>query len=82
MPRGPVDRGDAEDSEGSFDDDLKRLEEAVRDLEGGRLGLDRSLERFEDGVVLTERLRARLEAAEGRVEALLDDDTTEELDVE
>lgn len=70
------------DTEPTFADELATLEKAVRDLESGRLDLDDALARFEQGVLLTRKLRARLEAAEARIEELLSDGGTRELDVE
>ncbi len=67
--------------ETTFADEMKALEKAIRDLESGKLDLDASLARFEEGVALTKRLRARLDKAEGRVEELLADGSTRSLDV-
>ncbi|HWH08853.1 MAG TPA: exodeoxyribonuclease VII small subunit [Candidatus Thermoplasmatota archaeon] len=69
-------------SEPSFEDDLEALDAVVEDLESGELGLDASLQRFEEGVQLARRLRKRLDDAEGRVEELLADGSTRSLDVE
>lgn len=67
--------------EATFEDDLEALDAVVGSLEGGELGLDDSLKRFEEGVALARRLRARLEAAEGRVQELLADGSIRALDV-
>ena len=69
-------------SEPTFEDDLQALDEVVEALEGGELGLDASLKRFEEGVALARRLRARLEAAEGRVHELLADGSVRALQVD
>lgn len=69
-------------SEPTFADELTDLEKTVRELEGGRLDLDAALEKFEHGVKLTRKLRARLDDAEGRVEVLLADVETKSLDVD
>ena len=50
--------------------------------EGGELGLDASLKRFEDGVALARKLRGRLDAAQGRIEELLESGEVTRLDVE
>lgn len=68
--------------ERTFAEDLEELEKAVRDLESGRLDLDDALARFEQAVHLTRKLRARLDAAEARIEELLSDGETRTLDVE
>ena len=68
--------------EPTFEEDLERLEKTVRELETGKLGLDESLARFEDGVGLTRRLRAKLADAKGRVEELLETGEKKDLDIE
>ncbi len=55
----------------SFEACLDELEQVVRELEGGDLPLERSLELFERGMVLSETCRKQLEEAETRVEILL-----------
>jgi len=69
-------------AEATFQEDLQRLEKHIRELESGRLGLDDALKRFEEGVALTRRLRSKLDEAEGRVEQLLADGATAELDIQ
>jgi exodeoxyribonuclease VII small subunit len=69
-------------TEPTFADELKRLEKAIRDLEGGKLDLDDALHRFEEGVALTRKLRARLDAAESRIEQLLEDGSTRALAID
>ena len=68
--------------EATFTDDLESLEKAVRDLESGRLDLDAALARFEEAVALTRKLRLKLDAAEARIDVLLEDGETRTLDVE
>ena len=68
-------------AEATFQDELQKLEKHIRDLESGKLDLDAAMKRFEEGVALTRRLRKRLDEAEGRIEQLLADGTTEALDV-
>ncbi len=55
----------------SFEHSLEDLEKVVRELEGGDLTLERSLELFERGMGLSDSCRKQLEAAETRVELLL-----------
>jgi exodeoxyribonuclease VII small subunit len=57
----------------AFETQLKRLEEIVRNLEGGQLPLEDSLKIFEEGVKLSRTCHDRLSAAERRVELLLQD---------
>jgi exodeoxyribonuclease VII small subunit len=55
----------------SFEASLDDLEKVVKELEGGDLPLERSLELFERGMSLSEECRKQLDAAETRVEILL-----------
>lgn len=68
-------------NETTFEDDLETLDGIVEALESGELGLDESLKRFEEGVALARKLRARLDKAQGRVDELLADGTARALDV-
>jgi len=56
---------------GSFESCLSELEKIVKELEGGDLTLDRSLELFERGMSLSDACRKQLEEAETRVDVLL-----------
>jgi exodeoxyribonuclease VII small subunit len=55
----------------SFEACLEELEKVVKELEGGDLPLERSLELFEKGVQLSNTCRKQLEEAETRVETLI-----------
>ena len=57
--------------EKSFEVSLEELERIVRQLEGGDLPLDQSLDLFEQGVRLSRECQKRLDEAERRVEILL-----------
>lgn len=54
-----------------FENSLSELEQVVRDLEDGQLGLDDALARYERGVALVRQCQARLHAAELRILALV-----------
>ena len=54
-------------------EDLKRLEEIVRELESDDGDLDRSLALFEEGVARLRAARERLGQAEARVKKVLED---------
>ncbi len=69
---GPMTDAAAEGPE-DFESALERLEEIVRSLEDGELGLDNALELFEEGVRLSRFCHGKLERAERRVELLLKD---------
>ncbi len=47
------------------------LEVCVRELEDGKLPLERAIERFKDGIKLVKAAEARLQAAEAQVNLLL-----------
>ena len=55
----------------TFEEQLKTLESVVEKLERGDLPLESSLTLFEQGVALSEACKKELEAAEGRVQVLL-----------
>ena len=55
----------------SFESCLDQLEKVVKELEGGDLQLERSLELFEKGMALSEICRKQLEEAETRIEMLI-----------
>ncbi len=56
----------------TFEQAMKRLEQVVRELETGELSLDQSLALFQEGVELTRRCGTMLDAAEARIEKLLE----------
>lgn len=55
----------------SFEDGMKRLEEIVQALEDGTRSLDESLELFEEAMALIRLCTGKLDAAEARVQMLL-----------
>ena len=55
----------------TFEENLKELESLVERLERGELGLEESLRIFEQGTALSQQCKADLDAAEGRVQVLL-----------
>lgn len=58
------------DAEVSFEESLGRLEEIVRQLEDGSLGLSDSLARYEEGMKCLKRCHEALERAERKIELL------------
>ncbi len=60
-----------------FEDALKKLEGIVKELEDGELSLEKSLERYEQGVRLARFCNRKLEEAEKRVEMLQTNDEGE-----
>ncbi len=65
-----------------FEATLQELENLVKQMESGELGLEESLAAFERGVKLTRRCQAALRSAELRVRALSANDEFEDLDTE
>lgn len=55
----------------SFETCLDELEKVVKELEGGDLSLERSIQLFERGMSLSDTCRKQLEEAETRVEMLI-----------
>ena len=54
-------------TETSFEDALKGLKDASADLRSGELDLDKSLERYEDGMRYLKECERQLKDAESRV---------------
>ena len=65
-----------------FEATLKELENLVKQMESGDLGLEESLAAFERGVKLTRQCQAALKNAELRVRVLTENDEFEDLDTE
>ncbi len=65
-----------------FEDQLGRLEDIVGRLEDDSVGLEEALDLFEQGMGLAGKCRSRLERVEQRVSKLLEDGTTEEMEIE
>ena len=71
---------DGADTEVDFEGALKALEDLVRQMESGELGLDASLAAFEQGIKLTRQCQTALKQAELRVRTLTEDNELEDLD--
>ena len=56
----------------SFEQQLTALEKVVERLEQGELSLDESVHLFEEGVKLSNACKKELEAAEGRIQVLVE----------
>ena len=74
MPKKPADPAPETPS---LQDELRRLEEIVRELEGQELDLDRAIALFEEGVGRLRVAREQLAAVETRVQKVLEDATGE-----
>ena len=55
----------------SFESDLKRLEGIVNEMEKEDLGLETSMQLFQEGVEISKKCRKNLEAAEQKVKQLM-----------
>ena len=62
----------------SFEEQLRTLESVVEKLERGDLPLEESLALFEQGVILSDACKKELDAAEGRVQVLMQRGNTRE----
>ena len=59
----------------TFEQALAELERVVRDLEDGKIGLEESLRRYEQGVALLKRCYGQLRQVEQRISELVGTDT-------
>lgn len=57
----------------SFEDALRALEGVVRQLESGDVALDQSIALYERGEALRRHCQTRLDAAQARIEAIVQD---------
>ncbi len=64
----------AKDRIPSFEEAISRLEAVVRELEDGRLPLERALDLFTEGIELSRVCSRNLESAEQRIAILTRDD--------
>jgi exodeoxyribonuclease VII small subunit len=55
----------------SFEDALRALEDVVRRLESGEVPLDESISLYERGEALRRHCQARLDAAQARIEKIV-----------
>ncbi len=58
-------------AEGTFEGALQRLESVVKEMEGGELGLDAMIERFEEGQKLIAFCDGKLNEVDRRIEMLV-----------
>jgi exodeoxyribonuclease VII small subunit len=56
----------------SFEEHLKTLESVVQRLESGDLSLEESVRLFEEGMKLSDACKKELDAAEGKIQVLVD----------
>jgi exodeoxyribonuclease VII small subunit len=63
----------------NFEEALKRLEEIVRELEKGEIGIEEALKLFEEGTGLSKLCAKKLSNVEKRVEILKKGEKNEEV---
>ena len=66
-----MDQGAADIATMSFEDALRALEDVVRRLESGDVPLDDSITLYERGEALRKHCQARLDAAQTRIETIV-----------
>ena len=59
---------------------LKHLEQIVDELESGDLPLEKAMQRFEEGIKLTQSCQTALKDAEQKVDILMQDADSEQLE--
>ena len=60
--------------EKTFEENIEELEQIVKELEEGKLNLDKSVEKFEEGMKISKTCNEMLENAEKKVTILLEND--------
>ena len=60
----------AEKKKMSLEDSMARLEEIVKEMEGEKLSLEKSLKLYEEGIGLVERCSTELESAKRKIQIL------------
>lgn len=58
----------------SFEEEMKKLEIIVTELEKGDLSLDDSVKKFEEGINISKKCNEMLETAEKKISILLEKD--------
>jgi len=66
----------------NLEDALAELEDITNKIEEGDLSLDESLALFEQGIALTRLCSSKLETARQKIEKLVEDNKTEEMEIE
>lgn len=67
----------------NFEEQIEELESIIKELEAGKLNLDESVEKFEEGMKITKECSKMLESAERKITILLNKDgNVEEEDFE
>ena len=67
-----------DDKRKSFEEALAELEKIVEEVEQGKVGLEQSIAKYEDGMKLIKHCRNVLDAAEKKIETISKDAVTTE----
>lgn len=59
--------------ETTFEEKIKKLEEIATELESGKLNLDESMKKFEEGIMLSKECNKILDEAEKKITILIND---------
>ena len=60
-----------EENKVSYEEAMNRLEDIVRTLDMGEVGLDESITLFKEGLTMVKECRSQLDKAEGEIKILL-----------
>lgn len=72
MAKKPTKAPDQHDAPERFEERMARLESLIDRIESGEIGLEDSIDAYEQGVAIIESCRSLLESAEQRVDELTD----------
>jgi len=56
----------------TFEDAVKKIEDIIKEMENGRLPLEQSLERFEDGIKLVKLCNTKLDNYEKKITLVIE----------
>ena len=62
----------------NFEEQIEELESIIKELEAGKLNLDESVEKFEEGMKISKECSKMLESAERKITILLNKDVNVE----
>ena len=57
----------------NFEDSMKKLEEIANELESGKLSLESSVEKFEEGMAISKECSKILESAEKKITTIINE---------
>ena len=71
-----------EKKEFNFEDAMNRLDEIVRELESGKVSLDKSIALFEEGIKLSKQCEVQLKSVEEKAVKILQNNELNDFSVE